>query len=240
MKKYTVEYGSKIIEFTLIRKKVKRVNLVISPSMEVKISASNDVPLKYIKDFVIKKGRFILKNIRNYMKLNNIKVTPKKYINGESFRYLGKQYRLKVVKNEYNHVRYIKGYIYLFVSDLNDINLKEKIMEDWYLERLEIISNLLFSKTYELIKKYNIKKPTLIFRKMSMRWGSCHYDKNKIILNIDLIKSPKFCIEYVILHELVHFKYNNHNKHFYDLISSLMIDWEYRKNILDNEIIKYL
>lgn len=240
MERHSVEYGSKLIEFTLVRKNVKKINLIISPSLEVKVSASPEVPLDYIKKFILKKGRFILKNIKIYMKSNMVEKTPKKYISGESFRYLGKQYRLKVVKHKENHVRYIRGYIYLFVNDLNDINLKEKLIRDWYLERLEIISDLLLQKIYKLIKKYGVKKPSLSYRKMRSRWGSCYNDENKIALNLDLIESPKFCIEYVILHELVHFKYSNHNKPFYDLMSSLMIDWEFRKNILDYEIIRDL
>ena len=73
---------------------------------------------------------------------------------------------------------------------------------------------------------------------MKARWGSCDNGKQNIILNFDLIKAPKYCIDYVVLHELLHFMYKNHNKDFYDFLTALMPDWTYRKEILDEEIIR--
>lgn len=240
MEKHSVEYGSKLIEFTLVRKNVKNINISISPSLEVKVSASEQVPIDFIKKIVLKNGKKILKDIKTFMKTKSEVKHPKKYISGESFKYLGKQYRLKVRKHNENQVKYIRGFIYLFVTDTEDFSLKERLINEWYLERLNIISEILLSKLSRKVNKHGIKMSKLNFRKMSSRWGSCHYDSNKITLNLDLIESPKFCIEYVILHELIHFKHNSHNKSFYDMLFSLMPDWEFRKNILDYEIVKDL
>ena len=70
---------------------------------------------------------------------------------------------------------------------------------------------------------------------MKSRWGSCLPFNNKIILNLNLIKTPMCCIEYVILHELSHFKHHNHSKNFYNFITLFMPDWKERKKILDEE-----
>jgi len=75
---------------------------------------------------------------------------------------------------------------------------------------------------------------------MKARWGSALIDTNTILLNTKLIKAPKHCIDYVILHELIHFKYNDHGENFYNMLYSLMPDWEKRKKILDEEIVKEL
>lgn len=75
---------------------------------------------------------------------------------------------------------------------------------------------------------------------MKARWGSALTDKKTILLNAELIKDPKYCIDYVVLHELIHFKYNNHSEKFYQMLYSLMPDWEKRKAILDEEIVKDL
>jgi len=75
---------------------------------------------------------------------------------------------------------------------------------------------------------------------MKARWGSCLKEKNIILLNSELIKAPKFCIDYVILHELIHFKYRNHDAEFYDFMTSLMPDWKQRKEILDEEVVRQL
>ena len=75
---------------------------------------------------------------------------------------------------------------------------------------------------------------------MKARWGSCHNKDKTILLNLELIKAPKYCIDYVVLHELIHFKYRNHDKKFYTFLTLLMPDWKRRKEILDEEVIKDL
>ena len=75
---------------------------------------------------------------------------------------------------------------------------------------------------------------------MKKRWGSCLRSKNRIILNYELIKAPKHCIEYVVLHELVHFIHRNHDQKFYNMLTVLMPDWKQRKAILDEEIVLFV
>lgn len=75
---------------------------------------------------------------------------------------------------------------------------------------------------------------------MKSRWGSCLHQKNTILLNFDLIKAPKYCIDCVVLHELIHFIYKNHDNKFYNLLTVLMPDWKSRKAILDEVIVREL
>jgi len=91
-----------------------------------------------------------------------------------------------------------------------------------------------------LIGKYGVGKPHLEIRVMKARWGSAQINNNTILINTELIKAPKYCIDYVILHELIHFKYNNHSENFYNMLFTLMPDWEKRKKILDEEIVREL
>lgn len=93
---------------------------------------------------------------------------------------------------------------------------------------------------YKLVKNYDIEKPSIKIREMKVRWGSCHREDKIIILNSELIKAPKHCIDYVVLHELIHFKYKNHNDEFYTFLTSLMPEWTKRKKVLDEEVIKDL
>jgi hypothetical protein len=72
---------------------------------------------------------------------------------------------------------------------------------------------------------------------MKSRWGSCLPSNNKVIFNLSLIKTPICCIEYVVLHELAHFKHQNHSKNFYNFITIFMPDWKERKKILDEEFL---
>ena len=93
---------------------------------------------------------------------------------------------------------------------------------------------------YPYLEKYGIDKPEIKIRKMKARWGSCIPEKQLILLNSELIKAPKLCIDYVVLHELIHFKYRNHDSNFYDFMTSLMPDWKQRKKILDDQVVRAL
>ncbi|EYE87343.1 hypothetical protein Q428_13785 [Fervidicella metallireducens AeB] len=240
MEKYLVKYGEKNIVFSFERKNVKNINLNVRPNMDVIVSASNDVPIEYILDFVKRKADWILKRIDYFKCVQSEVSTNKEIVSGETYKYLGKQYRLRVVESKYEFVKYERGFIYLYVNDKSNYKRKEILINRWFKERASITFNEILNKLYIIFKKYNISKPNLEIRKMKVRWGSCIKSSNKIVLNIDLIKAPKYCIEYVILHELIHLIYENHDKQFYDLLTILMPDWQTRKKILDEEVVRCL
>lgn len=241
MERYTIEYANKMIDFVVKRKKVKNVNLHVKPDMSIEVTANERVPIEFITDFVKSKGSWILKHVGNFKDVQSIKQSEREYVSGESFKYLGKQYRLRVQEAlEEEVVKYFRGFIYLYVKDTNNFNKKAKLMDEWYRDRAKIIFNESLEKMYPLIQKYGVEKPNVDVRLMKARWGSALIDNNTILLNSELIKAPKYCIDYVVLHELIHFKYNNHSEKFYQMLYSLMPDWEKRKNILDEEIVKDL
>lgn len=233
-------YGDKKIEFKLTRKNVKNINLRIKPNQEISVSANNQVPLGDIKEFVSSKARWIEGKLNYYEKIGYLDEEEKDYVNGESFRYLGKQYRLKVFESDENEVKYFRGYIHLYVDDLGDRDKKEALIENWYERRAEIIFKESLDKMYKLVKAYGIEYPYMDIRKMKSRWGSCHTKNNKIVLNSVLIKAPKDCIDYVTLHELIHFKHKNHGSEFYRMLTILMPDWKDKKKILDEVIVREL
>ena len=90
-------------------------------------------------------------------------------------------------------------------------------------------------KYYDILKNKGIPDPTVEIRIMKARWGTCICSKNKIVLNLLLVKLPVPCMEYVVLHEFSHFKHPNHSKKFYDFITEYMPDWKTRKKIIDEE-----
>ena len=168
-------------------------------------------------------------------------LTKKDFVSGESFKYLGKQYRLKVEESDADeYVKYFQGFIYLYVKDRKNYNRKEKLVNDWFREKAGLNFKKSLERVYPIIEKYGIKKPEIQIRTMKARWGSCVKDKNILLLNYELIKAPKYCIDYVVLHELIHFKYRNHDGEFYNFMTSLMPDWKQRKEILDEEVVRQL
>lgn len=240
MEKYSIKYGKRVIEFELERKKVKNINLKVKPDMKVVVSANSKVPLDYILKFVRQKAPWIMKNIGYFKDVQPEHKTIKEYVSGESFKYLGKQYRLKVEEASEESVRYYQGFIEIKVKDKKDTVRKKKLIDKWYREKAALNFSESLKRTYPLVEKYGIKYPEIQIKTMKARWGSCIKDKNIIMLNHELIKAPKFCIDYVVLHELVHFKHRNHDAEFYNFVTSLMPDWKQRKEILDEEVVREL
>ncbi|MBT2282217.1 M48 family metallopeptidase [Paenibacillus polymyxa] len=241
MEKHQIVYANRVIEFFVERKNVKNVNISIKPNMTIMVSASEKVPLKFICDFVTSKGSWILKNVKNFKQVQPYKQSEREYVSGESYKYLGKQYRLRVeTSSEEEMVKYYRGFIVLMVKDPNDRARKAKLMDEWYREKAIKTFEESLDKQYSLVQKYGIQRPKIDLRIMKARWGSALIDSSTILLNSELIKAPKHCIDYVVLHELIHFQYNDHKDGFYNMLYSFMPDWEKRKAMLDEEIVREL
>lgn len=240
MEKHTLTYGTTTIEFEVQRKNVKNINLNVRPDMTIVVSADDKVPLDYILKFVKSKAEWIIKNVGYFKEVQPENIRNKAYLSGETFKYLGKQYRLKVEECEEESVKYYRGYIYLSVNDKKNYKRKEKLLNDWYRDKANEKFKDSLDRVYPAIQKYGIKMPEMQLRTMKARWGSCNPDYNKILLNTELIKAPKICIDYVVMHELIHFKYRNHDSDFYNFMTSLMPDWKKRKEILDEEVVREL
>jgi hypothetical protein len=230
-------YDNKEYQYIIERKDVKNVNLRVTPKLEIYVSANDNISDEEIHSFVRSKARWIVKNLKVYKESQGSSV-QKEFVSGESVRYLGKQYMLKVRQSDTNEVKFYRGRIYMDMVDRDDFNLKEKIFEDWLDERAEVVFKEVVDKVYESISMYDIPYPDVTIKKMKTRWGSSNKELGKINLNRDLIKAPKRSIEYVVLHELVHFLHPGHTDDFYNLIGTIMPDYEDRKKVLDEKIVR--
>lgn len=237
---HQVEYGERVIRFTLERKNVKNVNLHIKPDMTVAVSANPSVPFEFVMDFVKRKAPWIVKNVHYFRDVQSDNEREREYVSGESFQFLGKQYRLRVEEAQDEGIKLDGGFIYLRVKDVAATSRKRDIFEQWMREQANVVFSESLEKVYSSLQKYDIPKPEIQIRTMKARWGSCLRDSHAILLNFELIKAPKYCIEYVVLHELTHFLHKDHNERFYGFLSALMPDWEKRKALLDEEIVRDL
>ena len=239
MEQYEIKIENQNYIINIIRKNVKNINLRVTRKLDIYVTASQTVPIEFIKDFIDKHKKWIHKKIL-YFEQFITNSNDRNYESGESFFYLGKQYRLKVQESDINFAKFYRGYLYLLVTDRNDIKLKKAIMSNWYREKADIHFQSSLNKFFPKIKKYGFQKPILKIRKMRSRWGSYSYKTNKVTINYDLTKAPKYCLEYIILHELVHMRFPHHNKKFYNFLTVLMPDWRIRKKFLDEQVIKNL
>lgn len=238
---HKIRYSSHTVVYSLKRKNIKNINISVSPEGKVTVSAPLDASFEDIHDVVFNKASWILKQQQRFIKTQAEPTIEKDYVSGESFKYLGKQYRLQVYETTIQESIYLKdNYINMMVKNKKNRRHKEILLTNWFRSRAKEIFNQALDRVYPLVRNKIDGKPGIDFKVMRKRWGSALRMKNKILLNYDLIKAPKQCIEYVVLHELIHFKHKRHNKQFYDSLTVLMPDWKQRKKILDEEVVLYL
>ena len=224
----SIQFGSKKIVFEIQFSERKTLGITVTPEMEIFVKAPTNTPLELISDRVKKKAPWILK--QQYYFLGFFPKTPKRnYISGETHLYLGRQYLLKVTRSTKQEVKY-KGRIIEIVT--TEKSNTETLLKGWYKEKAKQKFAEIAEPLIERFKKYNVIPKGIYIQEMSRRWGSCT-PKGKIILNTELIKAPKACIEYVIIHELCHLVHHDHTQKFIDLQTREMPDWEKWKDKLE-------
>ena len=189
---YEVIWRGHTIQFELKRKNVRNINLNLKPDMTIMVSANERVLIEVIQDFVKSKAAWIVKNTSYFDNAKPEGGKEKEYVSGETFKYLGRQIRLKVTEDTYDDIRYSRGFIQLTVKDKASVTRKEALVQQWFRERAKKIFREVLDKTFPIVEKHGVKKPVINIRSMKARWGSCVKDKSIIILNSELIKAPKY------------------------------------------------
>lgn len=215
------QFGSKKIDFRLEYSDRKSLGITVTPELYVLVKAPNNTPLGKIKERLKKKAPWIIKQQSFFLSFHP-KTPARKYISGETHLYLGKQYRLKVEINIDESVK-LKGK-FIEVKTSSKSRTKQ-LVNNWYLQKAKAKFHSIAETLIENFKKHKVEPTSIVLREMSTRWGSCT-PTGKIILNPVLIKAPKGCIEYVIIHELCHLIHHDHTQKFIDLQTKEMKDWE--------------
>lgn len=230
---HTVEFGSRKIKFKLQFSDRKTLGISVLPNLSVIATAPSSTvnDIDKIKSKIINRAPWILRQQAKFAKYLP-GTSARKYVSGESYRYLGRQLRLKVIEGKPDLVKLSNGYLEITVVDKQDKAKIEKQIQGWYNDRARLFFNKKLLESVNKFTRYGAISPQCRLRKMTMRWGSC--GRNGIIyLNPELIKSPSSCIEYVIVHELCHLTHPSHDKKFYSLLKRTMPDWEKRKARLE-------
>jgi predicted metal-dependent hydrolase len=212
----------------LQRKRVKNINLRIKQSGEIQLSAPIRMPMDVIHRFLQDKCAWIEMHRSRLQQLE--KQRPQHLITGEYLYFQGVRYELQLHDTSTNQrVELNETQLRLFVNADASQAHKELILTKWYRSQMEQCLPALFDK-WQSIMGVTVSKITI--RRMKSRWGSCHPLKKQITLNLRLIEKPLICLEYVIVHELVHLFEASHNQRFYRLMSHYLPDWKQIKNQL--------
>lgn len=211
---------------TLLRKRVKNLNLRIKPTGKVQISAPIKMPLDKVFLFVQQKRSWIETHCQRLLTSQ----PPKQLESGSMLFYLGQRYELIIYQSQNPSVKLEHGRLNLF-TQFNSSLQNERILNLWYREQMLQLLPALFAKWQTII---GVHADSYGIKLMKSRWGSCHTFKKHICLNLRLIHKPLICLEYVIVHELVHLLEASHNKRFHALMSQFMPDWKAVKRQLNS------
>jgi predicted metal-dependent hydrolase len=223
-----IQFGSKKIEFVLKYTDRKSMGITVTSDLDVLVKAALSASIDTIKGKLKKKAPWIIKQQSFFLSFHP-KTPSRKFVAGETHLYLGKQYRLKIIESSFEVVKLKGKFLELYTSDKRKAG---QILHDWYLQNAWAKFHLIAKPLIERFRKFNVEPTSIVLREMPTRWGSCT-PQGKIILNPELIKAPKGCIEYVIIHELCHLIYRDHTQRFLDLQSREMKDWVKWKSKLE-------
>jgi len=236
MEKYFIVHNDRKIEFELIRKRVKNINLRTRSDMSITVSANKRVPTELILDFVRKKAQWILKNQDRYEETQKQAAEVKEYVTGEKFMILGREICLNIFESDEEGVFLKDDLLEVRVERSTNTTRKRNLIGRYYKDLIDRVYTDSLERTASMLGMNFM--PEMKIRRMVSRWGSCVVNRKRIIMNYALIYTPLVCIDYVMLHELLHFRYPGHNKVFYMNVALCMPDWKERKKILDGMTIR--
>jgi len=226
---HSIHFGSKEIQFNLSYSERKSLGITVTPDMEVLVKAPIDATIDKILEKVKKKAAWIIKQQAFFLSFQP-KMPERRYVSGETHLYLGRQYRLQISIGDNEVVMHRGSFIEVITKEKSKAG---ELLKKWYRLKANEKFAIIAQPLIERFKKHDKEPSGLFIQDMPTRWGSCT-TKGKIILNPELIKAPRHCIEYVIIHELCHLIHHNHTQKFIDLQTREMPDWEKWKNKLES------
>lgn len=232
---HSVKYGAHSISFRVVRRNRKTLEIAVEPDTSVLVSAPMNAPMDAILAKVRRRGAWVRRQQRFFAQY--LPRTPEhRYVAGETHLYLGRHYRLKVLRDISSSVEVSRGFITVRSHKPANRELTRALVEEWYreralvkfAERLEL--NLLRFSDPEVFRPKG-----LIVRHLRQRWGSMS-PSHRLLLNRRLIEAPLDSIDYVITHELCHVAEPHHGQAFFDLLDQVLPGWSKRKNRLERRM----
>ena len=174
----------------------------------VQVIVPQNLPQKEIDDLLKQKSDWIRQKVIIQQPVPVSK--PKEFVSGESFSYLGRNYRLKVLTGDLQPVKLKQGYLRVTVpvERKSDQTLIRKLLQDWYLDRA---SEKLEQKTVKYAQQIGVQPSKIRVREYKSRWGSCRV-RGEVSYNWRIIITPNPVVDYVVVHELCHLIHHNHSK----------------------------
>ena len=222
------------IDAEVIQKKIKNLNLrICPPDGKVKISAPLHVSQEKISKFALSKLTWIRKQ-RTRMH-NQIRPLPDRFLENENHYFSGKAYPLKIIANyNFHSADLIDQQIILNLPPDAGTEKRRSVLNEWYHRELMWLIPPLINKWENIL---NVSVASFYIRSMKTRWGSCTPKTRRVRFNLELAKKSPECLEYIVVHELVHLLEASHNSRFKALMDQYYPDWRLCRKELHSLVI---
>ena len=227
-----LRYGDRSARYSLAEtaRLTAKIRIHVHPGGKIEIEAPVGGDRSLIRAAVQKRARWIFANL-DAANETSAYASPREYVGGETHFYLGRRYRLAVKQASGKAGVKLAGAALRVTVPVADRTSIKQCLSRWYRERaLDYFSRRLTLVAQEIDWLETV--PRLKLTAMEHRWGSCS-PSGSITLNPALIRAPRHCIDYVLIHEICHLKEHNHSKRFYALLTKHLPDWERTKVELD-------
>jgi predicted metal-dependent hydrolase len=228
-----IHYGDETYAYALhVRSNLKgKIRIHVHPDGLIQVEAPETAGMSKINTAVLKRAAWIKRQV-DEARQNQAQALVREYVSGETHFYLGRRYRLKLqkLKKAECRVSLVGGILSVKAASTAPESVRDHL-ERWYRLRARDYFSRRIADLTERIRWLDEPPPFRLIA-MQRQWGSCS-PKRIISLNPALIKAPRDCIEYVLLHELCHLKEHNHSRKYYRLLSEHMPDWQATKSRLD-------
>jgi len=187
----------------------------------VSVIVPNALAIEKIQSLLTKKHRWITEKLA--LQEQVIASKPKEFVSGESFSYLGRNYRLKVIEGQYPSIKLYQGRFVVSVRDktIDNTGAIKQLIIKWYKQHAK---SKLIEKTARYSKIIGVKPVSVGIKAFQSRWGSCS-DKGDILYNWKIIMTPHRIVDYVVVHELCHLLHHDHSPKFWKTLERYCPDY---------------
>lgn len=216
----------------VVRKDIKNLHLGVYPPMgRVRVAVPLRVSDEAVRLAVISRLSWIKRQKTKFT--TQARQSMREYVSGESHYFQGRRYRLNVVyQNATPRVAIRnKSSIDLYVREGSEREQREKVLLTWYRQQLKELIPALIVQWEPII---GVQVAEWHVKQMKTKWGTCNIEAQRIWLNLELAKKSKQCLEYIVVHEMVHLLERHHNDHFIELMNKFMPQWRLHREVLNS------
>jgi predicted metal-dependent hydrolase len=216
--------GSNELAYSVRRTGRRRtVGIIVEPDGHVAVLAPTSATPKRIEQ-ILRRHLTWIRRQRRAVEALPPPPLPREWVNGETHRYLGRQYRLKIVRGHEPSVKLLGRYFVVATSETADRSEVQTLMETWYRRHARVV---LATRVQALLSRttwLDVESPPMRVRVLRDRWGSTS-PSGRVSFNVELVKLPLSCVDYVVAHELVHLMIPNHSSAYWRMVERVMPDW---------------